>query len=330
MNKEVSHKSYFSWICILISLLLVPLVSASNLYIEASQGEITSIIPFRYNEYYRQKFYFGLGESEQSSQFVSGNRVVLDLDSEINQVFVLGNIDYSKDYIFEINGEEHEISFCNNDGTCQPCFEGLCNVIENFLTCPNDCHSGSHDNFCDLQRDGICDPDCVLFDFDCNQCIENVCIYEGIQVQDTFCSDLGGVSCPSNRVCDGHLTYADDTGMFCCVGSCFENQNKIEEARRQQQELINERAQSDSFESAESNDLDSILYTSLIIIFLVLAIIIVVVSESKNIAQEHKIRKYVYDLVKSGYSIDQVESSLVQQNIEKETIKRVLKKYKKT
>ncbi len=311
-----------------ILLFLVPFVSASSLYIESTQGEITSIIPFRYNEYYRQRFYFGVGEGEQSSQFVSGNRISLNLDSDIDQVFILGNIDFSIDYVLELNGEEHVISFCNNDGTCEPCFEGFCNVIENFLTCPNDCPSGSHDNYCDLQRDGVCDPDCVYYDFDCEECIETVCIYEGIQLEETFCSDLGGIHCPNSMVCMGHLTYADDTGSFCCVGSCFEDTDDAEELRRQQQ-LLDEQIQRDSQDDS-SSDAESFIYTALIIAFLVIAIVVVVVSESKNISQEHKIRKYVYDLVKSGYSLDQVEAALVQQNIEKATIDRVLKKYKRT
>lgn len=43
--------------------------------------------------------------------------------------------------------------FCNKDGICEV-------KIENYLNCPQDCPSGSLDEYCDALSDGICDPDC--------------------------------------------------------------------------------------------------------------------------------------------------------------------------
>ncbi|MBL7170219.1 MAG: hypothetical protein ISS48_04325 [Candidatus Aenigmarchaeota archaeon] len=44
---------------------------------------------------------------------------------------------------------------CNMDEVCQT------HLNENYFNCPEDCHSGSEDNVCDLIEDNICDPDCV-------------------------------------------------------------------------------------------------------------------------------------------------------------------------
>jgi hypothetical protein len=53
--------------------------------------------------------------------------------------------------------------FCNNNNICEP-------PLENHLSCPNDCPSGSLDGMCDRVSDGICDPDCAPgVDPDCRQ-----------------------------------------------------------------------------------------------------------------------------------------------------------------
>jgi hypothetical protein len=51
----------------------------------------------------------------------------------------------------------------------------ICNGFENYLSCPEDCPSGSRDNYCDKILDGICDPDCAKeVDIDCT-CGNNIC-----------------------------------------------------------------------------------------------------------------------------------------------------------
>ncbi|MGB9719319.1 MAG: hypothetical protein ACPL06_01850 [Candidatus Anstonellales archaeon] len=51
------------------------------------------------------------------------------------------------------------------------CRENMeCESMENFLSCPSDCHSGGKDDFCDRIEDGICDPDCISSaDLDCER-----------------------------------------------------------------------------------------------------------------------------------------------------------------
>ena len=49
------------------------------------------------------------------------------------------------------------------------CGNNVCNVNENYYSCPNDCKSGEKDNFCDQVMDSVCDPDCEQNDPDCRQ-----------------------------------------------------------------------------------------------------------------------------------------------------------------
>jgi len=44
------------------------------------------------------------------------------------------------------------------------CGDDRCTVGENYANCPQDCHSGSEDGYCDGITDGICDPDCVALE----------------------------------------------------------------------------------------------------------------------------------------------------------------------
>jgi len=51
------------------------------------------------------------------------------------------------------------------------CGDGICESFESYKTCPEDCHSGGKDGYCDHIKDGICDPDCLPYknaDPDCH------------------------------------------------------------------------------------------------------------------------------------------------------------------
>ena len=55
---------------------------------------------------------------------------------------------------------QKKIITCNNNL--------ICDSGENHNNCPNDCPSGTRDNYCDKISDGICDPDCSeIEDVDC-------------------------------------------------------------------------------------------------------------------------------------------------------------------
>lgn len=75
------------------------------------------------------------------------------------------------------------------DGTCQRGYE-------NYFSCAADCPSGSYDDYCDAELDGICDRDCfsqvgTVVDSDCNV--------------------------PTPGVCDQNSTYCYSDAIFGCV-----------------------------------------------------------------------------------------------------------------
>ncbi|MGB9749159.1 MAG: DUF333 domain-containing protein [Candidatus Woesearchaeota archaeon] len=41
------------------------------------------------------------------------------------------------------------------------CGNNFCDAQESYKNCPEDCPSGSKDGYCDMVKDGICDPDCM-------------------------------------------------------------------------------------------------------------------------------------------------------------------------
>ena len=120
-----------------------------------------------------------------------------------------------------------DISFCNHDGFCDSCDGPDCDLMENYLTCP-DCPSGSNDGFCDQILDGFCDPDCENQEYDCPSC-EPFCVFASAS-----CDDLGGELCETDVGCvDGYLTQGllDDGSRIenCCVnGLCGNAAEELE------------------------------------------------------------------------------------------------------
>ena len=58
---------------------------------------------------------------------------------------------------------------------CLP--DNECNIDsgENYLTCPEDCKTGSYDMICDFAKDGRCDPDCEkTADPDCSKTLQHL------------------------------------------------------------------------------------------------------------------------------------------------------------
>jgi hypothetical protein len=54
------------------------------------------------------------------------------------------------------------------------CGNGICDFNENHYSCGIDCKSGLADNYCDMENDNKCDPDCVSTDPDCNGQIKTI------------------------------------------------------------------------------------------------------------------------------------------------------------
>lgn len=129
---------------------------------------------------------------------------------------------------------EKTISFCNNNGQCEPC-EGIdCAVSENSASC-NDCPSGGKDLYCDLKRDSICDPDCVGMDADCPGCDQRPCYYEDSIDENNACTVYGGEVCNTIEECSGDaVTYG--SGGICCIGTCVNpaSLSALEEEAQQQ------------------------------------------------------------------------------------------------
>lgn len=115
--------------------------------------------------------------------------------------------------------DERIVSFCDEDGVCEPCLTRECTMYENAAVC-SDCSSGSDDGYCDLADDGICDPDCNGIDADCSDC--DPCYYAYYNRERTLCAeDLRGIQCDLGEGClNGTFVYSDDSGSRCCTGIC--------------------------------------------------------------------------------------------------------------
>jgi hypothetical protein len=64
---------------------------------------------------------------------------------------------------------KYKIDLCNKNSICE------IEKHENYLSCPEDCPSGSKDGYCDKILDGRCDADCLEeMDIDCT-CGNKLC-----------------------------------------------------------------------------------------------------------------------------------------------------------
>jgi hypothetical protein len=129
-----------------------------------------------------------------------------------------------------------ELSFCNHNKKCESCNSdaSTCANFESSITCPDDCATGSDDNYCDLAKDGICDPDCEGHDMDCSSCSDpesdNVCYYNTEEFRCMY--EYIGVSCNLSQVCAGQdaESITMDDGTLCCVDSyCVSKEIKKEQ-----------------------------------------------------------------------------------------------------
>lgn len=213
----------------LVFLLVVPLVLGENaiLYVQTSNddsGQITldHISTYTENIFYQERYEdffesYGIGivmkMYDADGAFLgeedAWGQAAFFYDDRLSKILLEGEDKLS---------HEQDISFCNNNGICEPCEGVNCVLAEGYLTC-DDCASGAKDNYCDLKRDGICDPDCNDLDVDCNACqITNTCLGEYEIIKRT-CSDYGGSPCGEGQ-CLGELVLTEDVFNDCCVGVC--------------------------------------------------------------------------------------------------------------
>lgn len=111
----------------------------------------------------------------------------IDIDYTIQPV-VLGNYSLSPSVVYIDDGSvyssEEAIVLVNCDKN------SLCQGNETALNCPEDCSSGGSDSVCDMNTDGICDPDCPPnIDWDCT-CPNSLCdVFESKLTCPADCSD---------------------------------------------------------------------------------------------------------------------------------------------
>jgi len=90
----------------------------------------------------------------------------------------------------------------------------VCDVGENYATCPDDCPSGSSDGFCDTLPDGICDTDCYRKDDPDCICNDDGKCDTGIETSQNCPND-----CKSGTAED---EYCDGAADGICDEDCVE------------------------------------------------------------------------------------------------------------
>ncbi len=125
---------------------------------------------------------------------------------------------------------ESNLSFCNNNSVCESCVDDNCRNYENELSC-NDCSSSSNDGFCNINNDGICDPDCVSGYVYEGENISEGCFEEVYLNSD--CGNYYAIECNATQICSRGEFYLDTSEKTCCDGMCqdvspFEGQTIIE------------------------------------------------------------------------------------------------------
>ncbi|MBT4823687.1 hypothetical protein HN695_07040 [Candidatus Woesearchaeota archaeon] len=202
-----------------------------------------------------------------------------------------------------------EFNFCNQNNICEPCFDKTwCEVMENFVSCPEDCNSGSNDNYCDLEQDSVCDPDCINtnennVDKDCESCqisdytlegYENIeelqeetnkqeitqsktCYYNNLNHHCMF--EYNGVKCNKKQHCsNGEWITLEDNTACCLEGYCLDDEilaiNTLEEensypAEKKIEPTINIEKYKD-FGTEQKDYIGTIILFSIIILIIII------------------------------------------------------------
>ena len=171
--------------CVILLMCLPAVFADTMLLVHLGERSIDYVYAVQDNKYYKDLF-----EASANQDFLEANDLSVQLlDSEnviVEQEIDSKNLGFVTAYLDEIKatetikivdgGEvfvEREINFCNDNDICEPCDDAGCLLAENVLVC-SDCSYNSDDNFCDLSKDGSCDPDCTA-QYDCDDC-ETSCL----------------------------------------------------------------------------------------------------------------------------------------------------------
>ena len=195
-------------------------------YFDISEGIVLERMLVVEDDFYHEHLLYEdiLGQSQYDIRFEDGEGYPWVYTNLMDYKTIVNYLDLRRVVKLKILDDEEMIyeqvlSFCNNNGVCEPCKEMGCIVAENSWTC-SDCTTGSGDDYCDLIKDDICDPDCHNEDSDCAGC-EPYCYYDDMP-RPSFCSDFGGDICADDEICQGDALSVDtldaDGGRDCCIG----------------------------------------------------------------------------------------------------------------
>jgi len=134
--------------------------------------------------------------------------------------------------------KKDKICIDRNEGICDPdclkgvdpdcegeCGNNICNINENYGSCPQDCPSGRGDGYCDKKEDERCDPDCEgEEDPDCkSKCGNGVC-FSCVNALDSYtCENYG--NCPGDCPSGGKDYYCDKQDDGICDPDCEEKED---------------------------------------------------------------------------------------------------------
>jgi len=209
-------------IAFLVCILVLPISFAQIMQLTYdSDSQSFLISPQNYNQYYRYTdfrddatFYPNLQLEMLGS---NGSVLYKDFVADVDYYKVLPGFSGFRIIQDGKTIKTQNIILCNNNNICEPCDGPGCTIAESSIVC-SDCPSGSSDLFCDLVRDGICDPDCENLDADCKGC--DPCYYSNMT-----CESVSGTFCDWGEECVGGYFdkgLADpETDRQCCrIGSC--------------------------------------------------------------------------------------------------------------
>ncbi len=220
MNKKI--------ILLMMFVVLSSFASSIDLLLQTYESdnlEILSIMPITKNNYYLS-YYDNYTEDTGYMFRFKNNEDVLEIYPN-NKIYTLIDYNIISDFnILQVLKDDeiiskHTLNFCNDNGICEPCKGPDCETQENELVC-GDCEKSSQDLYCNIEQDGICDPDCVAYEYE-QQGEYEECYEEKLMI--ISCSDYFGKTCAEDQVCNGTELAINETQELCCLGECVYSEN---------------------------------------------------------------------------------------------------------